>query len=398
MPDTRTLLLTEIFPPAVGGSGRLFWELYSRQQGGSYHIATAEGPGAAEHDAAHTPLPIHRLPMRLQDRGIRSIAGMKYYFGSALRVRKLMLQTGCDVLHCGRNLPEGFVGYLLHKLHGVPYAFYTHGEDIGVSRFSRELAWMTRRVMKHAVAAIANSYNTRRCLIDDWNYPAERIHVIQPGMDAGRFAVVPRDERVRNDLGWAGRTVILTVGRLQARKGQDRLIRALPRVRAAVPNVLYAIVGTGVEEAALRALVDAEGLRDCVAFHGGLSDNTVTLAYQQCDLFALPNRTIGGDIEGFGMVLLEAQACGKPVVAGASGGTAETMEPGRTGRVVNCDSHELLADVLLELLGHPAELAAMGARARPWVEGQFDWTQRAAHAAEVFAAIRTAAVRSASRS
>ena len=383
MPEPRTLLLSEIFPPAVGGSGRLFWELYSRQPAGQFVVAAGAGADAAAFDKTHQ-LEVHRLPLALGDRGIRSVRGLKYYLGTAKRVRRLMTQTGCTMLHCARNVPEGFVGYLLNLFHGIPYAFYTHGEDIGVSKFSRELAWMTRRVMGRATAAIANSYNSRRCLMEDWNYPESKIHVIQPGMDAGRFQVVPPCRDTRLSLGWADRTVILTVGRLQARKGHDRLIRALHRVKQAVPNVLYAIVGTGAEEASLKELVARENLGDCVQFLGGITDDVMTQCYQQCDLFALPNRTIAGDIEGFGMVLLEAQACGKPVLAGDSGGTAETMDIPHTGRVVNCDSHELLAEQLVELLGDPVRLRTMGTAARTWVETRFDWPQRAKLAAEVW--------------
>jgi phosphatidyl-myo-inositol dimannoside synthase len=383
MPEPRTLLLSEIFPPAVGGSGRLFWELYSRQPAGRFVIAAGSTDGADDFDKTHT-LEVHRLPLALGDRGIRSLRGLKYYLGTARRVRQLMKQTGCTMLHCARNVPEGFVGYLLNLFHGVPYAFYTHGEDIGVSRFSRELAWMTRRVMGRAKAAIANSYNSRRCLMEDWNYPDSRIHVIQPGMDATQFQMVSPDRDTRLSLGWADRTVILTVGRLQARKGHDRLIRALHRVRKAVPDVLYSIVGTGAEEATLKEQVAKEHLGEVVQFLGGVSDDVMTRCYQQCDLFALPNRTIDGDIEGFGMVLLEAQACGKPVLAGDSGGTAETMDIPLTGRVVNCDSHELLAEQLVELLGDPVLLRTMGTAARTWVETRFDWPQRAKLAGEVW--------------
>jgi phosphatidylinositol alpha-1,6-mannosyltransferase len=137
----------------------------------------------------------------------------------------------------------------------------------------------------------------------------------------------------------------------------------------------------------LKELVAKENLGDFVQFLGGVTDDVMTKCYQQCDLFALPNRTIDGDIEGFGMVLLEAQACGKPVLAGDSGGTAETMDIPHTGRVVNCDSHELLAEQLVDLLSDPVRLRTMSTAARTWVETRFDWPQRALLAAEVWGKI-----------
>jgi phosphatidylinositol alpha-1,6-mannosyltransferase len=376
-------LLTEIFPPTVGGSGRLFWEVVSRLPPEQFMVAAADVPGAAEFDRAHSHT-VFRLPMAITDRGLRRPSSLKFYLRTAWRVRRLVKRHGVGLLVCGRNLPEGFVGLLVHRLCGVPFAFFNHGEDIGVSRTSREMTWMTRRVMKRATAALANSFNTRRMLVDDWGYPAEKVCVIQPGVDAAKFVPAAADERFRAEMGWTGRTLLLTVGRLQKRKGHDTVIRALPAVRAKVPNVLYAVVGTGDEEASLRRLAAECGVGEAVRFLGGIGDEVMTKCYQQCDLFVLANRTVGADIEGFGMVLLEAQACGKAVVAGDSGGTGETMSVPDTGRIVNCDGPEKLAEVLTELLTDPAELAAMGRRGRAWVEGRFDWPRVAARAREVF--------------
>ena len=386
MPARKTLLLSEIFPPAVGGSGRLFWEIYSRLPREQFLVAAADSPAAADFDRTHDRTVV-RLPMALGDRGLRRYGSLKYYLRTALRVKRLVREHGIEMLHCARNLPEGFVGYLANKLCGVPFCFFTHGEDIGVSRRSREMAWMTRRVMKRATAAIANSFNTRRLLLEEWHYPEEKIRVIQPGVDAAKFTPTERDESARRELDWAGRTVLLTVGRLQKRKGHDTLIRGLGRIRAKHPDVLYAIIGTGEEEAALRELVTREGHGGHVQFLTGLSDERMTACYRQCDLFVLPNRTIGGDIEGFGMVLLEAQACGRPVLAGASGGTAETMDIPHTGRVVNCDTPEPLVEAILDLLSDPHRLNEMGRRGRAWVEERFDWPKVATHAATVFAGV-----------
>lgn len=384
MPPRKTLLLTEIFPPTIGGSGRLFWEIISRLPADRFLVAAADVPGAAECDRTHSHT-VFRLPMVIGDRGLRQWPSLKFYLRTAWRVKRLVKQHGIGLLVCGRNLPEGFVGYLVNKLCGVPFAFVSHGEDIGVTKTSREMTWMTRRVMRRTVGAIANSFNTRRMLLEDWAYPDAKIHVIQPGVDASKFTPAPADERFHTEMGWAGRTVLLTVGRLQKRKGHDMVIRSLPAVRARVPNVLYAIVGKGEEEPTLRALAAECGVTDAVQFLGAVSDETMTRCYQQCDLFVLANRTVGvGDIEGFGMVLLEAQACGKPVVAGDSGGTGETMRTPDTGRIVNCDGPDKLGELLMELLSNPAELVAMGRRGRTWVEERFDWPQVAARAAEVF--------------
>jgi phosphatidylinositol alpha-1,6-mannosyltransferase len=189
---------------------------------------------------------------------------------------------------------------------------------------------------------------------------------------------------VRRRLGWHDRPVILTVGRLQKRKGHDHLILALRSIRRAVPDVLYAIVGDGEELDHLRSLTDREGLTGHVQFLGEVGDDELILCYQQCDLFVLPNRQVGLDIEGFGMVLVEAQACGKPVIAGASGGTAETMDVPKTGFIVNCDTPDDLAAAVVELLSDDDRRRAMCEAARLWVCDRFDWTALGREAARIF--------------
>jgi phosphatidyl-myo-inositol dimannoside synthase len=288
------------------------------------------------------------------------------------------------MVHSARCLPEGVMALAIKYGAGIPYACYVHGEDVACASTSRELSWLTRRVLRGAEFAIANSRNTERILRDQWGLPPGRIRLLHPGVDAGRFVPGARDPVARMGLGWGDRPAVLTVGRLQKRKGHDQMILALGQVRRAIPDVLYAIVGDGEEREALRGLAASQGLGDHVQFLGELDDAGLVRCYQQCDLFVLPNRQVGADIEGFGMVLLEAQACGKAVVAGASGGTAETMRVPETGRVVPCDGPHELAAVVVELLSDREALARMGAAARRWVAGRFDWAMLSRQAEQVF--------------
>ncbi len=379
----KILLLSDIFPPKTGGSGRWFWEIYSRLPRDRVVVAAGEVPGADAFDRTHD-LKTLRLPIEMRTRGIRSFRNLKHYWRLASRVGTIIDSEGITAIHCARNLPEAFVAYLVQKRRGTAYLCYAHGEDIGVSSTSRELAWMTRRAFAGASLVIANSQNTRDMLLNEWNLPESKVRLFTPGVDTRRFAPAPPEESIRAELGWTGRTVLLTVGRLQKRKGQDCLIRALTEIRRTHPHVLYAVLGDGDELPQLKALAEAEGVSECVQFLGEASDETLLRCYRQCDLFVLPNRTIGKDCEGFGMVLLEAQACGKPVVAGASGGTAETMRIPETGRVVACDTPGPLAALLTELLSDPVELRAMGDRGREWVCARFDWDALSRRAAELF--------------
>src|SRR5207248_6025387 len=127
-------------------------------------------------------------------------------------------------------------------------------------------------------------------LREEWGIPAERVVVLNPGADTRYFTPAEPDAAVRARLGWGGRRVVLTVGRLQKRKGHDVMIRALPAVRRAVPDVFYAVVGDGEERPALEDLARSEGVADAVQFLGEVSDAQLLDCYRQCDLFALPNR------------------------------------------------------------------------------------------------------------
>ncbi len=262
---------------------------------------------------------------------------------------------------------------------GIPYLCYAHGEEVKRSASgegvmaSRQLRWMAARVLNGARRIIANSRNTEAILRNEWGLPAPRVRLLHPGVDTKRFCPSPRDPEVRRSLGWDDRPVILTVGRLQKRKGHDVMIRATGLIRKQFPDVLYAIVGGGEERPALDELVRREGLTGQVQFLGEIDDTLMVRCYQQCDLFVLANRQVGQDIEGFGMVLLEAQSCGKPVVAGASGGTAETMAIPETGMVIPCEQPEPLAAMVAELLADASRRERMGTAARRWVMDHFDW-------------------------
>lgn len=299
-------------------------------------------------------------------------------------MQRVVLHENVTQLHCGRCLPEGWLAFMMKKLCRVPYVCYVHGEDVESAATSRELTWMVQRILANADYLIANSQNTARLLTENWTLPESHVRVLHPGVDTSRFVPAARSEFARDELGWKDRTVVLTVGRLQERKGHDVMIEALSTIREAVPDVLFAIVDDGEQADRLKQLVQQHGVADHVQFLGEVNDETMIRCYQQCDLFALPNRQVGRDIEGFGMVLVEAQACGRPVLAGASGGTRETMDIGRTGVVVPCEKAEALATEVTRLLLDRDGLEEMGKAARPWVVEHLDWNALSKQAAEQF--------------
>lgn len=387
----KTLLLSEIFPPKTGGSGRWFWEIYRRLPRQQFQIATSFDAGADCFDPTHD-LNLERGPLTLKDWGIVGPSALHAYGKAFAFVRKLVRREKIERIHCGRLLPEGWIAMWLKKLYGIPFVCYVHGEDAnplatgesdGVLS-SRQLRLMTKMVVANAQCIVANSRNSARIMTEHWNMIPERVHLLHPGVDTNYFVPTARNEDVRKRLGWNDRPVILTAGRLQKRKGQDTVIKALGDIRAAVPDVLYAIAGNGEELEPLKQLVQELGHQDHVQFMGRIDDSVLREPYQQADLLVLANRQIGTDIEGFGMGLLEAQACGTPVVAGVSGGTPETMTIGETGHIVNCDQPADLAVLLARLLLDRPALKQMGVAAREWVESKFEWNSLAYQAADIF--------------
>jgi phosphatidylinositol alpha-1,6-mannosyltransferase len=372
-----------VFPPIVGGSGRWMWELYRRLPRDNFVMAVGDHPEAAEFDATHD-FDVHRLPIAFSNYGTLSPAGFNRYRRIALCILRLAREREVAAIHCGALFPDGWIGRLVSKKLRLPLLVYLHGEEVGFTNSSRQLHWMAQRILRDADRVIVNSNNTRRIAVDHWRVADAKIHLVYPGVDTERFVPAERSLQVRTRLGWGDRPVVLTVGRLEKRKGHDILLQALPAIRRQFPEVLYAVVGDGDERNRLEQLTVDLGLRDHVSFHGELSEEHLVECYQQCDLFVLPNRGISGNIEGFGIVLLEAQSTGKPVIAGESGGTREAMQVSQTGLIVDCSGPSMIAAEINKLLSNPQRRCAMGKAGRAWVCNRFNWRICSEQAQQIF--------------
>jgi len=381
--NRRIIVLSEIFPPRAGGSGRWLWELYRRLPTATVKFVVGCDSRQAEFDR-QTRADIDRSLPAFTHWGLMNYRGTLSYARSLAALRRACSNDYSPFIHAARCLPEGLVAYWAKRLWGTPYLCFVHGEELAIYGRSRELKWLVRRVMKHADYFVVNSRNTAALLHNAWNVSLDRIRLLYPGVDTNRFIPHARDLTIRHAFGWGDRTVLLTVSRLQRRKGHDMLLQVLPSLIELYPNLLYVIAGDGEERRRLETLAKQLGLLDHVQFMGEVPEASLVQAYQQCDAFVLPNRTVDGDFEGFGLVLLEAQSCGKPVLAGSSGGTAETMSVGESGIVVDCEQTHSLIDGVNQLLESAERRAQMGCAGRSWTVDRFDWENLAAQAAEMF--------------
>jgi len=219
--------------------------------------------------------------------------------------------------------------------------------------------------------------------------PAASLEYLPSGVDTDRFSPDPAGrEELRNRYGLGERPTVVCLSRLVPRKGQDILIKALPSIRQRVDGAALVIVGSGPYLDTLRKLAQDCGVADHVIFTGGVPSGELPAHYAMADVFAMPCRTRGAgmDVEGLGIVFLEASATGVPVIAGESGGAPEAVQHNKTGLVVDGSSVTKVGDAVSELLTDRDRAAAMGAAGRDWVTSQWRWDMLAARLAELLRA------------
>lgn len=373
----RTLLISELFPPRVGGSATWFYQVYRHYPPGEAVVLTDYQPGDETVDKGLS-LSIYRVPMQMRDWGFLNLRSARQYLRLALTATRLAREHGSQMIHCGRAITEGVIGYLLLRLTRLPYCVYAHGEEIGGACSSRQLTLLMRCAYRFAHRIVANSNNTRG-LLRALGVPDRKIILIHPGVDVDRFRPCDDVSRTRTRLGLDGARVLLSVGRLQRRKGHDMVLRSLPTIAAVLPDIRYVIVGTGEEEARLHHLAQELNTAHRVEFRTAVSDEELPNYYGACDLFVMPNREEPDhDIEGFGIVFLEANACGKVVIGGKSGGTADAIVNGETGLRVDGESPQAIAEAVIDLLRNPERAASMGRKGRDRVVQHFNWDRIAA--------------------
>ncbi|BCX82139.1 phosphatidyl-myo-inositol dimannoside synthase [Methylomarinovum caldicuralii] len=349
MSKNGLLVITELFLPTKGGTAVWFDEVYRRLGGKEIHIVTARVPDCETHDRDH-PNTVHRL--RLQRHWWLRPESLAMYAKFLARSLAVTLRHPIAAVHAGRVLPEGLVGLIVARLCGKPLVVYAHGEEITGWRQPAKFRAMVF-TYRHADTVIANSDFTRRELLKI-GVPEQRIVKISPGVDVARFrpGLPTRDLFQRLNIP-PDTPLILSVGRLSPRKGFDQVIRALPRVLERIPAAHYAVIGIGGDEARLKNLAQECRVSERVHFLGHVFMAELPRWYNACSVFAMPNREINGDNEGFGMVFLEAGACGRPSLAGIAGGTGDAVAEGITGLRVDGSSVAAVAEGLVLLLTRP---------------------------------------------
>lgn len=368
--DARYLVLTELFQPTKGGTAVWFDEVYRRMGGAGTHILTAAVPGSEEHDRS-SPNTVHRLSLKRYP-WLRP-ESLPVYLQFFFKTLAVGLRHPVTQIHAGRVLPEGLVAVRAGRLLRLPVVIYAHGEEITTWRQPRRVKAM-REAYCGAQRVIANSAFTRDLLLDMGVQP-ERVVIINPGVDTERFRPGLDGSALRESLGLGPQSkLVLSVGRLSRRKGFDYVMQAVPELVRRGVDVHHAIIGKGEDADYLAELRAQSGMPERIHLLGGVSADDLPLWYAACDLFAMPNRDIGADTEGFGMVYIEAAACGKASLAGLAGGTGSAVLDGETGLRCDGNSQAAVIDALFRLLDSGSTLGAECARrAEARAHRDFSW-------------------------
>ncbi|HEY8094114.1 MAG TPA: glycosyltransferase family 4 protein [Acidimicrobiales bacterium] len=371
----KHLLVTNDFPPKIGGIQSYLWELWRRLPSDSFAVLTSPYSGAEEWD--------RRQPFLV--RRVREPVLLPHPI-MVNRVEAMAAELGAELVVLDPALPVGLIGPSLE----LPYDVVLHGAEVTVPGRLPGGRPLLAHVLRRARRVItAGGYPAA-----EGERAAERaldVVVVPPGVDVERFHPLDAGPRAaaRARFGISPDVpLVVSVSRLVPRKGFDTLIRAAGRLRAAVPDLVVAIAGSGRDEARLRRLATEVGAS--VTFLGRVPDEDLPSLYACADVFAMLCRSRWGGLEqeGFGIVFLEAAACGVPQVAGASGGAAEAVRDGETGLVIDPpEDVEAVAAALASLLSDDALRARLGAASRRRAEDEFTYDALATRLGEALGAL-----------
>lgn len=387
----KVVLVANNFPPVRGGSASVYANL-ARCAGGRVIVLAPSidyGDGLPligwrEHDR-RAPYRVQRIPLLRttvegQARGgLGKLAWVAWdatiRMRLALALLALIVRDGVRTVCIGELLASSWVLRLLRLLPGVRTIAYVHGEEITTDDLYDRSHQRARRALDSSDRVVVVSAFTLEA-VQALMGPgaAGRVALIQNGVDNKLFHPQPKSPGLLRLYGLEGCFIFVSVSRLVEKKGTDNAIRAFAEVLARCPDSRLLVVGSGPYLPTLQAIAQEAGVAGSVVFTGTVMEEELVEHYQLGDVFVMPNRRMpDGDTEGFGLVFLEANACGLPAIAGCDGGSTEAVQDGVNGLVVDGRSVPAIAQAMLSLREDPDLYAELHRRALARAEDS-DWT------------------------
>jgi len=374
-----TLLLAQDFPPMGGGIARLHGELAKRFPRGELVVSTPADADSAEVDAGLSAV-VDRLPIGA--RRTKTLPGLLLW---SRRAASLARQHRAGFVHCGNVKPAGYPARWVFERLRVPYSLFLYGADLLSEQHKIRQSPLKRRIARAifggAAVLLPISNWTRdlaMTLLGELGLDSGgiRMRVMPLGTDPEHFrpGIDPSALRARFGLPDGDTRWLVTVARLQRHKGIDTVIQALPAILAGAPDVRYAVAGSGPDRERLERLAEQAGVRDSVRFLGAVDDQDLPALYNLGSVYVgASRRSERLGVEGFGIALVEASACGLPVVAANSGGIPDAVRDGETGFLVPPEEPAAFAEAICRLLADPATGKRIGQNGRRAVESYFNW-------------------------
>ena len=361
------LVITNDFPSLKGGVASFLHNLCVQleRNGHSVQVLTFSVTPRDWKEDKRAPYRIYRL------RDPRRFSSVIMIYKSVLHCLKYRI----DVVLIGHLMTTHALGVLfLNMLLFIPYVISIYGLDLMTFLSKSRLdGLISRALLRRASTLMAISQFTKDEILKTGYERPDRICVVYPGVDIQEFRPDIESERIKLRFGLSSKRVLLSIGRLVRRKNHETVLRALPGVIEMLPDTVYLIVGEGREEGHLRRIVKELGLEDHVIFTGYIDQKDLPSCYSACDLFVMPSDIVEGSFEGFGIVFLEANACGKPVIGSNISGVAEAVEHGVTGLLVDPKDYDGIKDAIIRLLTDKEYSRKLGENGRKRASQKFTW-------------------------
>ncbi|MGW7786417.1 glycosyltransferase family 4 protein [Streptomyces tricolor] len=367
----KTLIVTNDFPPRPGGIQAFLHNMALRLDPGRLVVYASTWKRGREGAEATAAFDAEQPFTVVRDRTTMLLPTPQ----ATRRAVGLLREHGCTSVWFGAAAPLGLMAPALRRAGAERLVATTHGHEAGWAQLPAARQLLRRIGESTDTITYLGEYTRSRIASALSPSAAGRMVQLPPGVDEKTFHPGSGGDEVRARLGLTDRPVVVCVSRLVRRKGQDTLIQAMPRILAAEPDTVLLIVGGGPYEQELRRLARETGVAGSVRFTGAVPWSELPAHYGAGDVFAMPCRTRRGglDVEGLGIVYLEASATGLPVVAGDSGGAPDAVLDGETGWVVRGGAPAEAADRIVALLQDPELRRRMGERGRRWVEEKWRW-------------------------